>query len=107
MSSVSAICRIALLLAALGLPLAAIAQTSLTLTQAVTTALEKNPTHKAAVFEKNAAAADIKLARSALFPQIKFTEAYERGNDPVFVFGDRLRQQRFTAADFSLNRLNT
>ena len=107
MRFVSAIGRIALLLAALGLPLAAIAQTTLTLTQAVTTALEKNPAHKAAVFEKNAAAADIKLARSALFPQIKFTEAYERGNDPVFVFGDRLRQQRFTAADFALNRLNT
>ena len=107
MRFVSAIGRIALLLAALGLPLAAIAQTTLTLTQAVTTALEKNPARKAAVFEKNAAAADIKLARSALFPQIKFTEAYERGNDPVFVFGGRLRQQRFTASDFALNRLNT
>ena len=89
MSFVGAIGRIALLLAALGLPLAAIAQTTLTLTQAVTTALEKNPVHKVAVFEKNAAAADIKLARSALFPQIKFTEAYERGNDgtlPGFVY---------------------
>ncbi len=107
MRSVSAIGRIALLLAAPGLPLAAIAQTTLTLTQAVTTALEKNPARKAAVFEKNAAAAGIKLARSALFPQIKFTEAYERGNDPVFVFGGRLRQQRFTASDFALNRLNT
>ncbi|HMK23678.1 MAG TPA: hypothetical protein VK466_15210 [Terriglobales bacterium] len=29
------------------------------------------------------------------------------GNDPVFVFGSKLRQQRFTAADFALNRLNT
>ncbi len=30
-----------------------------------------------------------------------------RGNDPVFVFGTRLRQQIFTAADFALNTLNT
>jgi outer membrane protein TolC len=30
-----------------------------------------------------------------------------RGNDPVFVFGSRLRQQSFTLADFALNRLNT
>jgi len=27
-------------------------------------------------------------------------------NDPVFVFGTRLRQNRFTAADFALNQLN-
>jgi outer membrane protein len=28
-------------------------------------------------------------------------------NDPVYVFGSKLRQQRFTAADFALNRLNS
>ena len=98
---------IALLLGALALPAATFAQTKLTLEQAVTTALEKNPVRKAAVFEQHAAAADTKLAKSALLPQISFNEAYQRSNDPVFVFGDKLRQQRFTAADFALNRLNT
>jgi outer membrane protein len=107
MSSVTIIRRIAVLLAMFGLPLAGLAQTRLTMQQAVTTALEKNPVRKAAVFDAQAAVADIKLARSALFPQIKFSEAYERGNDPVFVFGGRLRQQRFAASDFALNRLNT
>jgi outer membrane protein TolC len=29
-----------------------------------------------------------------------------RGDDPVYVFGSRLRQQRFSQADFALNRLN-
>jgi outer membrane protein TolC len=29
-----------------------------------------------------------------------------RGNDPVYAFGTRLRQQRFTQADFALNALN-
>ena len=40
-------------------------------------------------------------------PKIMFTESAVRGNDPVFVFGTRLRQQSFTAADFALNQLNT
>jgi outer membrane protein len=99
--------QVALLLGALALPVAALAQTKLTLEQAVTTALEKNPARKASVFEQQAAAADIKLAKSALLPQIGFAEAYQRSNDPVFVFGARLRQGSFTAADFALNRLNT
>ena len=107
MKHVTTISRIAVLLAMFGLPLIAFAQTKLTLEQAVTAALEKNPAHKAAVFETQAAGIDIKLARSALFPQIKLSEAYERGNDPVFVFGGRLRQERFAASDFALNRLNT
>ena len=97
----------ALLLGALALPLAAFAQGKLTLQQAVNTALEKNPARKAVAFEQHAAAADTKLAKSALLPQISFGEAYQRSNDPVFVFGARLRQQSFTTADFALNRLNT
>ncbi len=98
---------IVLLLAMLVLPATVAAQTKLTLEQAVTTALEKNPERKAAVFEQRAAAADTKLAKSALLPQVGFAEAFQRSNDPVFVFGSRLRQRSFTAADFALNRLNT
>ena len=81
-------------------------QTSLTLEQAVATALEKNPVRKSAMFNQQAAATGVKESRAALLPQITFGEAYQRGNDPVFVFGARLRQQRFTADDFALNRLN-
>lgn len=84
-----------------------LAQVRLTLEQAVATALEKNPTRKAALFHQRAAAAGTKEARAALFPRISFSESYLRSNDPVFVFGAKLRQQRFTAADFALNRLNT
>ena len=71
--------HIALLLGALALPVAALAQAKLTLEQAVTTALEKNPVRKAAVFEQQAASADIKLARVCrCFPSISFAEAYQR-----------------------------
>lgn len=95
------------LLAVLILPAIALAENKLTLEEAVTTALEKNPARKATIYEKRAASADIGLAKSALLPQLGFSEGFQRGNDPVFVFGSRLRQQRFSSADFALNRLNT
>jgi outer membrane protein len=96
---------------ALYLPTAALAQvaqaSSLTLQQAVTIALEKNPQHKAVLTDTKAAAADVREARSFLLPHVTFSETATRGNDPVYVFGSRLRQQRFTTADFALNLLNT
>jgi outer membrane protein TolC len=86
----------------------AIAQqpTPLTLSQAVGIALEKNPLRKAAFAEQKASRADIRSARSVFLPNITFSESATRGNDPVYVFGTRLRQGRFTAADFALNSLN-
>jgi len=81
--------------------------TPLTLPQAVSMALEKNPLHKAAVADVRIGTAAIRESRAPLMPKITFTESVMRGNDPVFVFGSRLRQQNFTVADFALNRLNT
>lgn len=78
----------------------------LTLPDAVRIALAKNPLHKAALADTRAASADIKTARSFLLPHLSFSETATRGDDPVYVFGSRLRQQRFTQADFALNRLN-
>ena len=81
--------------------------TSLTLQQAVAIALEKNPLRKAAIADTKVASAGIREARSSLLPHLSFTETATRGDDPVYVFGSRLRQQRFTTADFALNSLNT
>ena len=86
---------------------AAVAQTPLSLQQAVSMALEKNPQRKMAVADQRAAQAGVQEARSGLLPRVSFTESATRGNDPVYVFGTRLRQERFTVADFALNRLNT
>jgi outer membrane protein TolC len=80
---------------------------SITLQQAVNIALEKNPEHKAALADTRGASADVKEARSFLLPHVTFSETATRGNDPVYVFGSKLRQQRFTTADFALNVLNT
>ena len=79
----------------------------LTLQQAVNIALEKNPERKAALADTRAASAGVKEARSFLLPHVTFSETATRGNDPVYVFGSKLRQQRFTTADFALNELNT
>ena len=40
-------------------------------------------------------------------PHRNFSETATRGDDPVYVFGSKLRQQRFATADFALNQLNT
>ena len=85
----------------------AMAQTQLSLRDAVAIALEKNPMRKAAMADQRAAKAGVGLSRSYLLPHAMFGEGFTRGDDPVFVFGSKLRQQQFTAADFSLTSLNT
>jgi outer membrane protein len=79
----------------------------LSLQQAVTIALEKNPERKAALADTKAASADVREARSTLLPHIAFSEAATLGDDPVYVFGSKLRQQRFNSGDFALKVLNT
>lgn len=79
----------------------------LSLQQAASIAMEKNPLRKAALAETKATSAGVQEARSFLVPHVTFSEAATRGNDPVYVFGSKLRQQRFTTNDFFLNKLNT
>ena len=79
----------------------------LTLQQAVKIALEKNPLRKVALADTRVATAEVREAQSVLMPRLTFSETATRGNDPVYVFGSKLRQQRFTPADFTLNKLNT
>ena len=79
----------------------------LTLQQALRIGLEKNPERKLALADTKAASADVRQAKSFLFPRADFSETTMSGNDPVYVFGSKLRQQRFSSADFDLNVLNT
>jgi outer membrane protein TolC len=82
------------------------AQEPLTLRRAIQQALKESPEVKAAVAGSLEAKTNASLARTQLMPQINFTEDISRGNDPVYVFGSKLRQQRFTMADFDLDALN-
>ena len=86
--------------------LAAGAQEPLTLRQAINQALGQSPEAAIARAGNLDARASATLARTALFPQLTFTEDISRGNDPVYAFGTRLRQRQFTQADFALNALN-
>ena len=99
--------KLVIVLLVLGVSVSVRAQQSITLSDAVRIALEKNPIRKAAIAETLIARSGIKAARSGLLPKIMFSESATRSNDPVYVFGTRLRQQKFTAADFALNSLNT
>src|SRR5579863_5361410 len=86
--------------------LAAVAQEPLTLREAINEALGHSPQSAVARADNQDAKAGATLARTQLLPQVNFTEDISRGDDPVYVFGTRLRQQRFTAADFAVDALN-
>jgi len=94
------------LLFGLLLPMGVVAQGPLTLREAIQQALGESPEVKAAVAGSLEAKASASLARTQLLPQVTFTEDISRGNDPVYVFGSKLRQQRFTITDFDLGALN-
>lgn len=83
------------------------AQEPLTLREAIQTALKQSPDIDAARADLENARAGVSLARTQFLPAVNFTEDMSRGNDPVHVFGTRLRQQNFTQADFALSELNT
>ena len=82
------------------------AQEPLTLKQAIQMALKQSPDASAAQAGIQEAKASVSMARTQYLPQVNFVEDMSRGNDPVYVFGTRLRQQRFTQADFALDALN-
>ncbi len=78
----------------------------LSLEDAIATATTANPQVAAAKARQAESKAGAQSARSALFPKIGASEIFIDSTDPVFAFGTRLRQGRFTAADLALNNLN-
>jgi outer membrane protein TolC len=78
-----------------------------TLEQAVHSALQQNPAFRTSEDDADAARARLKQAQSSWYPRFDFHQDFTRGNNPVYVFGSKLTQRQFTAADFAPNRLNT
>jgi outer membrane protein len=95
-----------LLLAALGLAAPAVAQTPLSLTEAIARARAQNPDAGSAAAAEREAAQRITQARAGYWPKVDVVESWQRGNQPVFVFSSLLAQRQFTAADFGLVALN-
>jgi outer membrane protein TolC len=95
-----------LLAAALLLPSPAWAQDPLTLREAVRLSLANNPAMRAARAGEEEAESRGRQARAAFLPRIDLIESWQRGNQPVFVFGSLLSQRRFSEADFAIAALN-
>lgn len=95
-----------LALAALFAPLAASAQPTLSVAEAIARAKARNPDAGSAAAAEQAAAERVSQARAGFFPKADLVESWQRGNNPVLVFSSLLAQRRFTAADFALDSLN-
>ena len=92
--------------ATFGLAAPAVAQTPLTLTEAIARARAHNPDAGASAAAEREAAQRLTQARAGYLPKVDVAESWQRGNQPVFVFSSLLAQRQFTAADFALNALN-
>ena len=95
-----------LLFAILFVALPAAAQSPLSLSEAIARAKARNPDAGVAAAAEREAADRVTQARGGYLPKVDVAESWQRGNDPVFVFGSRLAQRQFTAADFVLDALN-
>ncbi len=88
------------------LPSAAHAQVPLTLVDAIARATSGNPDARIAAAAEAEAAERVVQARAGYLPRADVSETWQRGNQPVYVFGSLLAQRRFTADDFALQALN-
>ncbi|HVC19860.1 MAG TPA: TolC family protein [Vicinamibacterales bacterium] len=82
------------------------AQEPLSLEQAVALARAHNPAVRASRAGARQAADHVDEARAGWLPHVDYTEGWQRGDQPVFVFSSLLAQRRFTAADFAIDALN-
>ncbi len=79
---------------------------TLTLTKALQISVGQNPEVKAAHFQVASVESEVIQARSGFFPQVYFTEAFNRTTNPMWVFGTKLNQGAITQSDFDPDKLN-
>ena len=84
----------------------AAAQSPLTLDEAIARALKQNPATRGADAAQREASERARQARAGWMPRLDVTETWQRGNQPVFVFGSILAQRSFTEANFAIPALN-
>ena len=91
---------------ALGPAIPAWAQAPLTLADAISRAQAQHPTAQAAEAAAETAAHRLREARAGRLPAADMTEAWQRGNQPVYAFGSLLGQRQFLAEHLALDALN-
>lgn len=85
----------------------ATAQDRLSLKAAVTHALQANSSLEASAAVRDAAKAGIAEAKSGGLPKVNYSEAWNRSDNPVFVFSSLLTQRQFAQQNFALPALNS
>ena len=88
------------------LPGRALAQGGLTLADAIARAKTATPEARALSASVGEATERIRQARAGYLPRVDASEAVQRGDQPVFVFGSLLSQRRFSADRFAIDALN-
>ena len=88
-------------------PLPALAQPRLSLADALARAAAGNADVRVAAAAEDEARARVRQARAGQLPSLDVSESWQRGNQPVFVFGSLLAQRAFGAADFPLDAVNS
>jgi outer membrane protein len=87
------------------MPVCAAAQEPLTVGAAVQAAIAHNASLRAARAGLDEAAARTTEARSGFYPRLSVQEAWQRGDEPVFVFGSLLSSRQFAASNFAIDAL--
>jgi outer membrane protein len=78
----------------------------LSMAEAIQIAVEQNPEIKAARFHMDAVKSNSIKAQSGFFPQVNFSQSFNRTTNPMWAFGTKLNQSVITQADFDPQRLN-
>lgn len=86
--------------------LPALAQSPLSLQEAVRTALENNRSIEASGAARQAAESKVQEARGGFFPKVDYSESWTRSDNPVFVFSSLLTEHQFAEQNFFLGPLN-
>jgi len=79
---------------------------TLSLREAVQTALQKNKALAASAAAAQAARTRVTQAGSNYLPKLNYSESFARSDNPVFVFGTLLTQRRFGMENFAIGPLN-
>jgi outer membrane protein len=87
-------------------PRSVLAQTPLTLQDAMNRARGQTADARALASTIQEAEARVRQAQSGFWPRVDLTETVQRGNNPVFVFSSLLSQRRFSEANFAIPALN-
>ena len=69
----------------------------LTFQQALEQMLQQNPSFSQKKINSQISQNNVQQAKSAYYPQLDFVESWSFSNNPVYVFGSLLNQQRFGA----------